>query len=109
LGSHLALQWTFTMVVALLVDPHLLDYDLTILVLPGLLLVTALSDAPWWLLGAYVVTLADLPLTVGTVSVQVGVLLLLGLTLRLWWRLERLRTTQRLERSGPDVTEIPIH
>jgi hypothetical protein len=105
---NLPLLWAFTMFVVLLADPHLLDYDLTVLVLPGLLLVGALSDAPWWIAGMFLVTLVDLPLPFGPANLQLGVLMLAALALRLWWRLERAGDARLLQQPLPDLAEIPL-
>jgi hypothetical protein len=86
------------MLAALLVDPHLLDYDLTVLVLPGLLIVGTLAEAPWWIAGLFVLTAIDLPLTLGPVNLQLGTVLLVALACRVWWRLER---GQRVQLVAP--------
>jgi hypothetical protein len=92
----LPLRWVLTMLAALLVDPHLLDYDLTVLVLPGLLIVGTLAEAPWWIAGLFVLTAIDQPLTLGPVNLQLGTVLLVALTCRVWWRLERCQAVQRV-------------
>ena len=46
--------------VAVLVDPHLVDYDLVILVLTGLLIGATVPGGRWWLLGVYLALLGSL-------------------------------------------------
>jgi hypothetical protein len=103
-----ALRWVFTMLAALLVDPHLVDYDLTVLVLPGLLILGTLSEAPWWIVGLSVLTAIDLPLTLGPVSLQLGVVLLVVLALRVCWRLERGQHVRLLAHT-PVLVDIAHH
>jgi hypothetical protein len=79
-----------------LVDPHLLDYDLTVLILPALLIVGMLPEASWWMVGMFVVTAIDAPLIVGPVNLQLGVVLVAALAARVWWRLERRRPRVRV-------------
>jgi hypothetical protein len=85
----IGLRWSVTVAIAVLVNPHILDYDLTLLLLPGLLLVTTQPLTRWWALAMYVVALVDAPLVIGSMKLQVATLLLLTLVLHLWWTLER--------------------
>jgi hypothetical protein len=107
LGQDLALRWVLTMLAALLVDPHLLDYDLTVLVLPGLLIVSALSEAPWWIVSLFVLTAIDLPLSAGPVNLQLGAVLLAAFACRIWWRLER--GPAQVDAVTSNVTTFAIH
>jgi hypothetical protein len=104
----LALRWVLTMLAALLVDPHLLDYDLTVLVLPGLLIVDTSSEAPWWIAGLFLLTAIDLPLTLGPVNLQLGTVLLAALACRVWWRLEH---AQHVQIASPmsNLINFPFH
>jgi hypothetical protein len=101
--DNFRLRWTFTMLAALLVDPHLLDYDLTVLVLPGLLLAGVLAEAPAWMVVMFVLTAIDLPLTLGPINLHLGVMLLTALTLRVWWRLEHGQRTRLIDCSNSPV------
>jgi hypothetical protein len=105
---NVSLRWVFTMLAALLVDPHLLDYDLTVLVLPALLMLCELPDAPWWIAGMFLITLIDTPLTVGVVHLQTGVILLAMLAVRVWWHLECGRQ-QRLPVHPSGLVEISYY
>lgn len=96
LHRDLPLLWVLTMLGAVLVDPHLLDYDLTVLILPALLIVGMLPEASWWMVGMFVVTAIDAPLIVGPVNLQLGVVLVAALAARVWWRLERRRPRVRV-------------
>jgi alpha-1,2-mannosyltransferase len=107
LSRDLSVRCAFTFIVALLVDPHLLDYDLTVLVLPSLLMVGVVSDAPWWIAGLFIVTMIDLPLSLGILNLQIGVLLLVALAIRLWWRLESNRGLRLLTTPASEVIESP--
>jgi hypothetical protein len=101
--DNLPLRWTFTMLAALLVDPHLLDYDLTVLVLPALLIAGVLSEAPLWMAAMFVVTAIDVPLTVGPVNLQLGIMLLTALALRVWWHLERSQRAPLIDRTNKPI------
>lgn len=82
-------RWAFTILAGVLVAPHLLDYDLTVLVLAGLLLAVTIPDTPWWVLGVYVLLLADGPLQGGGRALQLAVPVMAALAVRVWWRIER--------------------
>ncbi len=108
----LALRWALTVVVAVLVDPHLLDYDLTVLLLPGLLLVGEVRDARWWIAAIYILVVADAPLPLGGANLQVAVLLLAGFAVRLWWHLEHLEPSSPLPQHGLEegaMMEAPVY
>lgn len=59
------LSWIFTSLVAVLVDPHLVDYDLTVLIPAGVLAVRDVPAVRWWLVALYVLVVfrAELPIT----------------------------------------------
>ncbi len=77
------------MLVAVLINPHVLDYDLTVLLLAGMLLVDALPITRWWLLAIFVLALVDAPWQLGAIKVQICTVLLISLAVRLWWTVER--------------------
>jgi hypothetical protein len=91
--DHLALRWALTSVVAVLVDPHLVDYDLVILLLTGLLIGATVPYGQWWLLGVYVALvgtlLFDVVLPFGG-QLQITVLAFVGFVAWSWYRLEQL-------------------
>ncbi|MDQ6671953.1 MAG: DUF2029 domain-containing protein [Chloroflexota bacterium] len=77
LRAPLNLIWVFTSIVAVLVDPHLLDYDLTVLIPAGILGAMYVPGIRWWLVGLYVVVVfrAQLPIADGS-AIQLTVLVL---------------------------------
>jgi hypothetical protein len=89
--DQLPIRWAFTSAVAVLIDPHLVDYDLAVLVLTGLLIGAAHPDGRWWAVGFYVAMLGallfDLRLPIAEVQLQLTVPLLLALA---WWSWRRL-------------------
>jgi alpha-1,2-mannosyltransferase len=94
--TPLGLLWIFTSLVAVLVDPHLVDYDLTVLVPAGVLSVLYVRDMRWWFVPLYLLLVfrAQLPL-VGNSAIQLSALVLLVCLGRAW---RRLRTdVQRLQ------------
>ena len=95
------LIWVVTSLVAVLVDPHLVDYDLTVLVPAGVLAVTAVPAVRWWLVVLYIVLVfrAHVPI-VGDAEVQLSTLLLIG-CLGLAWR--RLRPRAAAKKPEPAV------
>jgi hypothetical protein len=83
--ASLDMLWIFTCLVAVLADPHLVDYDLTVLIPAGVLAVTCAPSVRWWLVLLYVLLVfrAQLPLP-GDAAVQLSTLVLL-VCLRLVW------------------------
>jgi alpha-1,2-mannosyltransferase len=84
--TPLKLTWIVTSLVAVLVDPHLVDYDLTVLVPAGVLAVAYVPAVRWWLVVLFVLVVfrAQLPL-VGASALQLSPIVLcvcLGLTVR---------------------------
>ncbi|MDQ3811897.1 MAG: DUF2029 domain-containing protein, partial [Chloroflexota bacterium] len=61
--------WIVTCLVAVLVDPHLLDYDLTVLVPAGALAAVHVPGLRWWMVLLYplLIARAQLPVITGTV------------------------------------------
>jgi hypothetical protein len=108
LSHDVRLRWIFTMLVVLLVDPHLLDYDLTILVLPGLLMIGLLPETAWWMAPLFVITAIDAPLSLGPVSLQLGVVLLTTLAVRVFWRLEQSRPPRLVTNTKP-IPDFALH
>jgi hypothetical protein len=60
----LPLLWAFTCLVAVLVDPHLVDYDLTVLVAAGVIGAVLVPRLAWAIVPLYLVSLlrAQIPL-----------------------------------------------
>ena len=92
-SGDLALLWAFTSVVAVLVDPHLIDYDLTVLTLTALLLGVAHAQGKLWVAGFYVAALCalffDFRLPIGAVQIQLTVPLLIAFLIWCWRELQR--------------------
>jgi hypothetical protein len=89
----LPLFYAFASVVGVLVDPHIFDYDLTVLVLAALLVGTVEPRARWWFLGFYALLFLRQPLPVGDQFFQPTVLVLVAFAVWLWMRIYRLSLT----------------
>ena len=68
--------WAWTSLVAVLLDPHLVDYDLTVLVLAGVLAGAVLPRLRWPIMLAYLLALFRAQVPLGAVSLQLTVPLL---------------------------------
>lgn len=79
--ERLPIAYSLTVIGGLLVNPHLFDYDMTLLLLPGVILATAVPAARWWLLGMYVLLFMREPIPLGEVALQPTVLLLAAFVL----------------------------
>ncbi|HEX8969549.1 MAG TPA: glycosyltransferase 87 family protein [Chloroflexota bacterium] len=92
--AAVSLRWALTSVVAVLIDPHLIDYDLTVLVLAALLLGAAHASGRVWVLVFYLVSLFallfDLRLPYAGVQVQITVPVLVMFAGWTWRELARL-------------------
>jgi hypothetical protein len=71
--ASLPLTWAFTSLVAVLVDPHLVDYDLTVLVSAGIVSLALVRQVRWWLVLLYLLLLLRVQLPVGEVNIQLAV------------------------------------
>src|SRR5437773_607594 len=94
----LPLFYAFASVVGVLIDPHIFDYDLTVLVFAALLVGTIEPPARWWFLGFYVLLFLREPVPVGDQFFQPTVLVLVAFALWLWRHLGRLSQTPANER-----------
>jgi hypothetical protein len=97
----------FTSLVAVLVDPHLVDYDLTVLVAGGVLASTAFARVRWWVVLLYPLILLRLAVPWGDASWQLSTLVMLGMTLRLAYSRLRLPHTDRPQPQHPAQQAIP--
>lgn len=70
-------RWGVTSLLAVVVDPHIVDYDLTVLVLTGLLLGSTVAGLRWLILLVYALLLVRAQLPVGDVALQLSVPVLL--------------------------------
>jgi alpha-1,2-mannosyltransferase len=90
-SEQLPLRWALTSAIAVLIDPHLLDYDVAVLVLSGLLIGAARPEGRWWAFAFYVAfttaLLFDSRLPLGEAQLQLTVPLLVALV---WWSWRRL-------------------
>jgi hypothetical protein len=70
---NLTLAWAFASLAAVLVDPHLVDYDLTVLVAAGVLALPLVRAAQWLTVALYPLLLlrAAIPLHGGTLPLAV--------------------------------------
>ena len=75
-SQSLPLVWASTSLVAVLVDPHLVDYDLTVLVAVAVLVGPLVPRLRWPLVLMYLVSLFRAQLPIGDVSLQFAVPLL---------------------------------
>jgi alpha-1,2-mannosyltransferase len=99
-SNVLPVRWAFTAIVAVLLDPHLVDYDLTVLVLAGVLTCAALTPLRLWAVLLYPLLLVRAQVPVGAGVLSLTALLLLGIAFVLWLRvphgLDRSNTPTRL-------------
>jgi alpha-1,2-mannosyltransferase len=93
------LLWIFTCLVAVLVDPHLVDYDLTVLVPAGMLAAMYIPGSRWWIVLLYplLVFRAQVPV-VGDSAVQLSTVVLLACIGLAW---SQLRPTASVTPGGP--------
>ena len=77
----LPLLWACTSLVAVLVDPHLVDYDLTVLVPAGVLAAALVPRLRWPMVAAYLLTLLRAQAPIGAASLQLTVPLLMACAL----------------------------
>jgi uncharacterized membrane protein (UPF0127 family) len=98
--EQLPMRWALTSVIAVLIDPHLVDYDLAVLVLTGLLIGVASPAGRRWVLGFYAAMVAallfDFKFPIGDTQLQLTVPLLAAFA---WWAWRRLNLRLR----GPAV------
>jgi alpha-1,2-mannosyltransferase len=92
----LPLLWALTSLVAVLVDPHLVDYDLTVLVPAGVLAGARMPSLRWPMVLAYVLALFRAQAPLGAASLQLTVPLLVLYTLLV------------LHELGRDVAARPV-
>jgi alpha-1,2-mannosyltransferase len=87
-ATLLPLLWSLTVLVAVAIDPHIVDYDLTVLTLAAALACPASPALRWWLLGLSVLLLfrAQVPL-LGGAAFQITVPLLLVCAYVVWTEL----------------------
>ena len=71
--------FVLTCLAAALIDPHLVDYDLTFLVLPGILAALYLPSLRWWIVLLYPLLVVRAQMPLGDASVQLSTVVLLAL------------------------------
>jgi hypothetical protein len=77
--------WSLTCLVAVLVDPHLVDYDLTVLVLAGVLAAAPVPSLRWLIALLYPVLVMRSVIPLGHVNLSISVPLI-GLCAFVLWR-----------------------
>src|SRR5579884_2162478 len=65
--------WPLTSLMAVLIDPHLVDYDLTVLVAAGIFACTQLPRLRWWLALLFVLLTARAQVSLGPTTLQLVV------------------------------------
>lgn len=96
----LALPVAFTCLVAVLVDPHLVDYDLTVLVLPALLAIPRLPRLRWLVLALYPLLLLRAQVPLGDARLQLSVLALVLFAFGVWRAADAASRSARPNRSA---------
>ncbi len=76
--------WIVTSVVVALVDPHLVDYDLTVLVPAGVLLAVYVPNLRWLMLALFPLLIFRVQVPLGPSAVQITTLVLLAATIFTW-------------------------
>jgi alpha-1,2-mannosyltransferase len=94
----LPLFYAFASVVGVLVDPHIFDYDLTVLVFVALLVGTIEPRARWWFVGFYALLFLRAPLPIGDQFFQPTVLVLVAFAVWLWMYVGSMRLAVANER-----------
>jgi hypothetical protein len=64
----LPLAWAFTCLIIVLIDPHLVDYDLTVLIAAGIVGAALMPRLAWPLLALYVISLLRAQIPLGDTS-----------------------------------------
>lgn len=67
------LAWILTSLVAVLVDPHLVDYDLSVLVPAGILSALLVPQLRWWIVLLYPLLILRAQVPLGTATLQLTV------------------------------------
>jgi hypothetical protein len=75
----LPLAWALASLAAVLIDPHLVDYDLTVLVAAGVIALPLLRAAQWLVVALYPALLLRLAIPLGDHSLQISVIVLAAL------------------------------
>jgi hypothetical protein len=81
---NLPLAWAFASLAAVLIDPHLVDYDLTVLVAAGVLALPLLRAAQWLTVALYPLLLLRLAVPFGDQSVPLTPVVLAVMAWIIW-------------------------
>jgi hypothetical protein len=84
-GLELPIAFALTTLIAVLIDPHLVDYDLTVLVAAGVLAFTLVPRYAMVVVPLYVVTVLRADIPIADAGLQLTAPLLLVLTMWLYW------------------------
>jgi hypothetical protein len=99
----LPLAWAFTCLVIVLVDPHLVDYDLTVLIAAGVVGAALVPRLAWPLLALYVISLLRAQIPLGdTSTLQLTAPLLLACAV---WTYRQAVVRQAAQPVARDVPE----
>ena len=82
---NLSVAFAMTTLVAVLIDPHLVDYDLTVLVAAGIVAGVLVKRYALVILPLYVVTLLRAQIPFGDATIQLTAPLLAVLTVWMFW------------------------
>jgi hypothetical protein len=103
----LPVAFALTCLVAVLVDPHLVDYDLTILIAAGVVASTLVPRYALAILPIYVVTILRAQIALGSAALQVTAPLLLVLTVWVFWETRPYVQRETVPSSSPPVVVAP--
>lgn len=95
--------WSLTVLVAVLIDPHLVDYDLTVLIPAGILWAQQHVGTRWLIVMLYPILALRASLPIGDGAVQLGVALLMVAVWMVWSDRQRRRGPELLRAVGPPV------
>jgi hypothetical protein len=107
-NASIGVLFAFTSLVAVLVDPHLVDYDLSVLVLAGAAIASTSAAMRWLIVLLYPMLVFRAQLPIGDVSLQLSTLVLMGCAYLILRRLRRpasqtWRDETRARTPGPDL------
>ena len=92
--------WALTSIVAVLVDPHLVDYDLAVLIPAAIFLAILVPALRWTIVAMYPLSLFRMSPVVGDVVVQVTVIVLL------WWAVVLFRELRTFGIQSQDASAL---
>jgi alpha-1,2-mannosyltransferase len=103
--APLPIVWAFTCLVAVLVDPHLVDYDLTVLVPAGVLATVYIPSVGWWIVLLYPLLVVRAEVPIGDFAVQLSTPVLLVCAGLVWTHLRQ--AVGLWSRDAVELTQAP--